>query len=335
MKCISAVPTPQQTQLPGKEERIAGSVRERKDMYEQWVRFVSRHIFACQLSDSIQPQAPFHIDAQSRSGNGFTIARFATVSGRSQLLRGPREIYIDPRDRYVVYASRRGDLELAQNGRRAICRPFTFVLASVSEPLSNTKFGDNDTIDFLMPRGFAEQRLVKAENCCMRPVAAKGGLSDLALNALVSFQQNAPLMDESEFRAASCLVGDLLLLALGGCADTTASERSIRAVNLRRIKALIRKRFADPELTPKDIARESRLSLSYIHSLFRDDDITLWEFIKAERLQWARQLLGSPSHARFTVTDAALACGFSSPSQFSTDFRRAFGICPSDLLRRR
>jgi AraC-like DNA-binding protein len=321
--------------LPAAKERITGSASERADMQDQWVNFVSRHVFSCKLSKSIPMEAGFQIDACSRSANGFTIARFATVAGKSQLVRGNSEIAGDERDRYVVYMSMRGDLELAQRGKAHTCRPSNLVLVSASEPMSNTKLGDNDTIDFLMPREFVDQRLVEGRNNCMRPIEAGDGLGHLIHHTLATFQHDAGCMSDVEFANATCLVGDLVLLALSGCSEVMTSQTSIRSANLTRIKAVVRARFADPGLTLGDIARECRLSLSYVHNLFRDDGRTLWEFLKSERLQRARQLLESPPSPDMTVTDVSLACGFANMSQFSTAFRRAFGMCPKDILRRR
>jgi AraC-like DNA-binding protein len=336
MKQVNATAlSTQHVQLQTSEEKIAGSARERFDMHQQWVNFVSRHLFTCKLSKTVPVEADFQIDARSRSANGFTIARFATTSGKSQLVRGATEIGDDGRDRYVVYMSMRGDLDLAQRGRAQTCRPSTLVLVSASEPMSNTKLGDNDTVDFLMPREFVDQRLVEGENSCMRPIEARDGLGHLVHHTLATFQRDAAMMSDVNFQNAACLVGDLVLLALSGCSDVMASERSIRAANLARIKAVVRTRFSDPDLTLGDIAKECRLSLSYVHNLFRDDGRTLWEFLKAERLQRARQLLESPPGPGITVTDVSLACGFPNMSQFSTAFRRAFGICPKDVLHRR
>jgi AraC-like DNA-binding protein len=316
------------------EEALSGTARDQADMHEQWVDFVCRHVFACALSKSIPTTTDFLINSRCRSANGFTIARFSTVAGKARLIRNAAEIGDDMRDRYVVYMSMRGNLELAQRGDAQTLRPSTLVLLSASEPLTNTKLGDNDTIDFLMPRDFVEQRVPQGQSKGMRHIGTHEGLGQLVHYTLTGFQQSAGTLSVTDFHRTACLVGDLLLLAFSGCSDVMASPRSIRAANLARVKSVIRQHFSDPDLTPSDIAAMSRISLSYVHCLFRDEGRTLWETLKAERLQRARQMLSSPDGPRTTVTEVALACGFSNMSQFSTAFRSAFGMSPKDVLYR-
>lgn len=316
------------------EEKMAGSARESPDLHARWVGFVSRHIYSCKLSQTIRAESEFQIDARSRSSNGFTIARFATVAGKSQLVRGTAEIARDERDRYIAYMSMRGELQLTQRGRAETCRPGSLILLAASDPFSNTKLGDNDTVDLLMPREFVDQRLVDGARSCMRPMETRAGLGQLVHQTLAAFQRNAAHMSDTDFRNTACLVGDLVLLAISGCSDVMANQQSLRAANLARVKAVVRARCCDPDLTLTDIAKECSLSLSYIHHLFRDDGRTLWEYLKAERLQRARQLLESPAPGT-TVTKVSLDCGFSNMSQFSTAFRRAFGVCPKDILQHR
>jgi AraC-like DNA-binding protein len=302
-------------------------------MHQRWVDFVCRHVFTCTLSDSIPATRDFLISSRCRSADGFTIARFSTVAGKARLIRNAADIGDDMRDRYVVYLSMRGDLELAQRGDAQVLRPSTLVLLPASQPLTTTKLGDNDTIDFLMPRDFVEQRVLPGRNKGMRHIEAHEGLGQLVRHTLAGFQRSAGVLSATDFHRTACLVGDLVLLAFSGCSDVMADPRSIRAANLARVKSIIRQNYSDPDLTPGDIAAMSRISLSYVHCLFRDEGRTLCETLRAERLQRARQMLGSPDGPRTTVTEVALACGFSNMSQFSTVFRNAFGVSPKDVLR--
>jgi AraC-like DNA-binding protein len=164
-------------------------------------------------------------------------------------------------------------------------------------------------------------------------VSARDGVARLASDTLAALQREASKMSTDEFRIATHAAGELILLAVAGAADLMSNTRSLRASNLARAKRVIRLRLADTDLSLSDVASECGLSLRYLHDLFRDDGRTVREYLQGQRLLSARRML-ERSAGTATVTDICLACGFSNPSQFSTAFRRAFGLSPRDVLRR-
>jgi AraC-like DNA-binding protein len=203
---------------------------------------------------------------------------------------------------------------------------------TMAEPLLHTKLGDNDTVYFFMPRSFVDQRFAGAANVCSRAVEAQHGIQRLAHDSLIALQHEASSMSQEEFQAATRMACELVLLALGGAGELMSDASSIRAANLARVKRVMRARSAAQDLALADVARECGLSLRYLHDLFRDDGRTASEFLRGERLQRARRMLESaPTRL---VTDVSMSCGFSSPSQFATAFRRAYGISPRDVKRR-
>lgn len=141
-------------------------------------------------------------------------------------------------------------------------------------------------------------------------------------------------MTDSEFAAAVRIVSELALLSFSGAREVMSNLRSVRASNLARVKREIRSHFEDPGLTLSGVAQQCGLSLRYLHDLFKDDGRTAREYLMGERLQQARRVLEGAADSALTVTSVSMACGFSNASQFSTAFRRAFGLSPRDVLRR-
>jgi AraC-like DNA-binding protein len=301
-------------------------------MQDRWASFVARNL--CEFSIRTQRESNFKVDAQTRSDSGFVVARFNTVAGRAQLERTAAEIRSDGRDSYCLYVPVHGAHQLHQCHRDAVCAPDTVALITVGEPYIQTKLGDNDTFYLLMPRTFVDQRLIHGEDLCARLVSARDGVGRLAADTLAALQREASKMSAEEFRVATRAAGDLVLLAVGGAADLMSDVRSIRASNLARAKRVMRARLGDADLSLTDVARACGLSLRYLHDLFRDDGRTVREYLQGERLLSARRMLERSTAGKATVTDICMACGFSNPSQFSTAFRRAFGVSPRDVLRR-
>lgn len=309
-----------------RHDAFGGIYLERAGALDDWADFVARNL--CHLDIRARREATFQVGARVRSAGEFMVARVTTVAGRAQLDRRRKEIRDDGQRRYAVYVPLQGEHELAQFDRNAQCRPRSMTLISLSEPFRQTKHGDNDTAYIFMPRDFVEQRLADSTNICGRAVGAQDGVQCLAHDALTALEREAPSMSQEEFATAMRLTGELFLLALAGAGDLMSGASSIRAASLARLKRVIRARLSDPDLTLEDVAGECGVSLRYLHDLFRDDGRTASEFLRCERLQRARRMLEtSPAP---TITEIGMMCGFSSPSQFATAFRRAYGISPRD-----
>ena len=182
---------------------MSGSAAERATIHDEWLRFIGQHVCTYKLSRALPRDPSFQIDARSRSANGFSISRFRTLGGKAQLVREAPEIAADNRDQYIMYAPLSGNLELAHLRRTQVCQPATFVLLVSSETIFHTKLGNNDTISFVMPRGFVDQRLVNGEGRCMRPKDSHSGLGHLAFYALQEFQKDSETMSDGEFESAS------------------------------------------------------------------------------------------------------------------------------------
>jgi AraC family transcriptional regulator, positive regulator of tynA and feaB len=99
---------------------------------------------------------------------------------------------------------------------------------------------------------------------------------------------------------------------------------------LRRIRGVIKDRFADPDFGPCDVAAEAGISLRYVQKLFTERGSTCSEFIYSLRLDHAAHLL----HRRTSLgtsqplSDIAYACGFRDYTHFARKFRHRFGHTP-------
>jgi AraC-like DNA-binding protein/mannose-6-phosphate isomerase-like protein (cupin superfamily) len=313
-----------------RDDSLERNARERTSAHDDWADFVTRNLGRRKIRIAHEPG--FQIGARVHLVDEFMVARFKTVAGRAQLDRGSEEIAIDGRNGYAVYLPLAGEHELTQFHRSVRCTTHSVTMITQAEPASQIKYGDNDTVYFFMPRSFVDQRVIGGENLCARAINASDGTERLAFETLKTLQRESASMSEDEFRTAARLTGELLLLAFRGTGDVRSEASSVRAANLARVKRTIGTRLADPDVTLADIAGECGLSLRYLHDLFREDGRTAWEYVRCERLQRARHLL--ENLPALPITDVSMSCGFSSPSQFATAFRRAYGISPRDTRQR-
>jgi AraC family transcriptional activator of tynA and feaB len=98
----------------------------------------------------------------------------------------------------------------------------------------------------------------------------------------------------------------------------------------RRVCAVIRDGFVDPDFGPCDVAADLGISLRYVQKLFTERGAVCSEFIYAQRLDHAAQLLCRREFLRTgqPLSEIAYACGFRDYTHFSRRFRQRFGHSP-------
>lgn len=115
--------------------------------------------------------------------------------------------------------------------------------------------------------------------------------------------------------------------------DRTAAGSDLRdrrdMLRLERAKEFIAANLA-ASLTVERIAREAGHNSTGLQDIFRSvEGVTIFEYVRLERLKRALALLRS---GECSVAQASLVAGYSSPNNFTTAFRRAFGLSPREAL---
>lgn len=106
-----------------------------------------------------------------------------------------------------------------------------------------------------------------------------------------------------------------------------ARERNA-ATHVAQIKALIACNLTDPNLKHEDVAAQCGMSSRYLYYLLKAENTTFARLLWSQRLEKAREWLGSESFRESTVREIALRAGFKGASHFSRSFKAAFGVSP-------
>lgn len=97
------------------------------------------------------------------------------------------------------------------------------------------------------------------------------------------------------------------------------------------MQRFVDRHLADPDLDPAALARGCGMGLRSLQRLCRDRlGCGLADFIRQQRFGAA---LSALQNDRVTVAQAAFIAGYSSPANFSTAFKRAFGVPPGAMRR--
>jgi AraC-like DNA-binding protein len=108
-----------------------------------------------------------------------------------------------------------------------------------------------------------------------------------------------------------------------------ATTGPVAAVQIMRLRALIRANLGSAMFGPARLCRLAGISRSQLYRLFEvHGGVALC--IQRERLAAAHRALSNPSDLR-SISDIAESVGLFDPSSFSRMFRRSFGVSPRDL----
>ena len=118
----------------------------------------------------------------------------------------------------------------------------------------------------------------------------------------------------------------LSLQELAGKATTRTQQQVLHD----RICAYVAAHLRNPDLSVQAIATALNCSKRHVHNGFAGQDTSLGAFIQHSRLQLVMRELRQPELAQHTITDIAMACGFSSSAHFSRAFKAYTGMSPSE-----
>jgi AraC family transcriptional regulator len=97
---------------------------------------------------------------------------------------------------------------------------------------------------------------------------------------------------------------------------------------LRNIQAYVEQHLSEP-LTLSELALEAGLSEFHFARMFKQStQLAPHQFVMQRRMLRAQTLV---KHSPLSLTDIAMACGFSSASHFSNRFKAMTGVTPSQL----
>lgn len=134
---------------------------------------------------------------------------------------------------------------------------------------------------------------------------------------------------------ASTMLGtaalELLRALVISAADDEGRTPQISAdVLLDRTRTYIRRHYADPALSPPQIARAHAVSLRRLYQVWSETEQSMAEFVMRTRLEAARDRIAERSPRPPAISAVARECGFVDNTHFSRRFRQAFGLSPRE-----
>jgi AraC-like DNA-binding protein len=222
----------------------------------------------------------------------------------------------------------------SQDGRTGIARPGEYVL--LSEFAFYELSSDKNTRLLLvrLPAAELRGRLVSVDDHISRRFKPNEQMTRLLAGMIRSVAELFIDAPPPNPQALATEIISFVALTIGSEDRGAATDvRNARYHLRRRIVDFIESHLSDQTLSPKKIAASSRISLSYLYSLFNDNETTVGQFVQTRRLQRAYEVLVADPRGHRTVSEVAYEVGFKNVSHFSRSFSRHFKIAPRDVRK--
>jgi AraC-like DNA-binding protein len=250
--------------------------------------------------------------------------------------RTPRHIMRDRCEAFVYLLVRAGEINVVQFGRECTIGAGDFTLVHLNSPYRFRHKARVDKLGIKIPAAMMPQRPGQLAAHCAVPGRAAAGLPRLVAAFADSLcGEDERLADEEAYRL-SITTGDLFTLLFGTRQPAVLpDETPVRAALRRRCQAYIDARWPDPDLGPASIAAALGISVRYLHQCFAASDVSVMDYVRAQRLKRCRIDLADPACDRLPIAEIALRNGFRNVCHFNQAFKAAFGATPRDVRRGR
>lgn len=201
--------------------------------------------------------------------------------------------------------------------------------------LSALKASDPDQVCEVLDSIFADfspnrrDGLKYGRNLCLQLTLAVGQF-------LLELNVQSPELEEKESRLWEALFDKETLAEMRqetehyllAVCERIREKRSGKMANLvERVRDIIRRRYADGDLTVADIGKEVYLTPTYVSLLFKQETgQTVNEYLTQVRVEKAKELLRDPQYKFY---DICYAIGYTDPSYFTKLFKKVTGVTPS------
>ncbi|SFJ84101.1 helix-turn-helix domain-containing protein [Bradyrhizobium sp. cf659] len=233
---------------------------------------------------------------------------------------------------YVLVFPLTGCVAFSQDGRVGIARSGEYVLLS---ELAFYELSSDKAARFLVlriPAAELRGRLVSIEDHISRRFKPNEQMTRLLAGMIGNVAELFIEFPAPNPQALATEVISFVALTIGSEDRGAATDvRNARYHLRRRIVDFIESHLGDQSLSPKKIAASSRISLSYLYSLFTDNETTVSQFVQTKRLQRAYEILVADPKGHRTVSEVAYEVGFKNVSHFSRCFSRHFKVAPRDV----
>lgn len=224
-----------------------------------------------------------------------------------------------------------GEGILEQDGRSATTSADDLVVYDSDRPYRWSFQTGFKQLVLRIPRHHLQHRLDLAPRYTAQSVCCKTGMGKIASDYLASLFHQSALLETDNHRLLADSAVDMLTATISAHVRTPCGARTnIQSLHLKQACKLIAENIRNPDLNPEMIASALKISVRYLHQLFRSLDTSVGRHILHERIAGCARALTQPKFATTSVSAIAFSWGFNSAAHFSRAFRAEMGMTPRD-----
>jgi len=286
-----------------------------------WENYVNEHFPALEMRD--QSSDAFRAHARSCVLGEYNLTHIGSSACRVE--RTPRLAGTAHRGFLKVMWQLSGQMKITQDHRSVDIAAGGATLCDTTRPYC-IRVSDGARLAVLLIPYETDSRLPRYGQRLSATELSDTSTLQAALGALTGMARSQPEPDTPGTADVMHAVNAMLMSTFA-----RMSEPEIQAIDdqrLERARHYITTHLASSELTPERLAGALCMSRRSLYALLARHQLTPARLIGEIRLQHARQALGN-APASETITDIALAHGFSDSARFSRSFKDRFGMPPS------
>jgi AraC-like DNA-binding protein len=297
------------------------------DRFSYWRDAISDGLIGFSVERNKDEDRPFNGEVLGlRSGS---IAYVSSRADGCPVFRRPGDIARRSwGDHFTLYRERGAGAWFGWDRGEIITRPGDLVIGETTLPFAASARTTYDYDLLLLPRKLLDPHMPVSRRPHTLVLPASGAVTGIAKAYMDAFAGRIEALDDREVGFVADNFCRLLAVACG--AGAGEQHEPIRLAQLEEAKRYITLHLADPTLTPERAAAALKISVRQLHRLFEPSGTSFAQHVMRLRLEECRAALTNPVGSR-SVTDIALAWGFSSLPTFYRAFRRAFSVAPGEL----
>ncbi len=233
----------------------------------------------------------------------------------------------EPQERLIIQLVEAGREHMRLGDQEALLRPGDIFIWDNTQNMQFTVVERLSKVSVALPLNRLKDWLPQTWRNLPRWIKSGEPGSDL----LAGYVRSLVRMDDNHNSLRYDALVDAAVAMIVASQSEPTEQLSQRAGQLETVKAKIRQRLQDPDLTLEAIAAANRISLRYLHWLFEGSGQTAWQFISTERLAGCKRDLSNPAFNDSSIFEIGLGWGFGNAAHFSRKFKANAKMSPSDF----